>query len=298
MGFNIDILVGDDVWIDRFSKVLTQKNFKLNYYKNLSDYFEIIDASEKKDVLETRLCFADVRLISEGELILQDHPLLKDENFKLAFFVTKEFKPLLRSTFKYNYSEIIEGDFYFDEHVRLLIEKISKENNKSKVNQNQNKKIEQKNQLDEIQVLQINFSKINYLIAKLLNSSKGFSLGEINKNQSTFYLEFIKKFKSNFTENGQLKIKMATFDHEQQILTLILISTIDEKTFSSMKDWIRDFNYFGFIGIQSNQFNSLKDDFQMKSDLIPFIPEINLKNYSDYILNSEKSQRAPLEIRN
>lgn len=97
----VALLIADLEVARTISSIFKQIGIAPYIYNSLQDYW--------KGVLEDRpdLTVADVRLLSDGNLLLKDHPLIVDKSIEISFYWEKETAPLLVSTYDLHHHGLI-----------------------------------------------------------------------------------------------------------------------------------------------------------------------------------------------
>lgn len=73
------------------------------------------------------LCIVDVRKMTEGELLLKNHPFVKAESMPLAFFYGEENKPLLYSTYDLYHVGVIERQTSYAGPLKALLKRLNRQ---------------------------------------------------------------------------------------------------------------------------------------------------------------------------
>lgn len=93
MSLSVALLLSDISEVKEISSVFRKLNIVPHYYEDLATFWT--------GVLEKTpaLCIVDVKNMSDGKLILKDHPLVKADELPLLFYYTELTEPLLFSTY-------------------------------------------------------------------------------------------------------------------------------------------------------------------------------------------------------
>lgn len=98
---SIALLMEDIVEAKELSDILRKTGVLPHIYQDLKTFW--YETLEKVP----SLCIIDVKMMTDGELLLKNHPYVKNDQLPLAFFHKKETEPLLYSTYEtFNFGTI------------------------------------------------------------------------------------------------------------------------------------------------------------------------------------------------
>jgi len=111
----VALLIEDLSVAQRVSRVFREMGVIPQFYSELQSYWNDIQQ------VQPTLSIIDVAKMSEGDLQLKRHPLVKESRLNLAFIYSEETEPLLLSTYEIShYGKIKEGSFYKGEIKSIL----------------------------------------------------------------------------------------------------------------------------------------------------------------------------------
>ena len=71
------------------------------------------------------LCIVDVKKMSEGDLVLCDHPAVKSEQLPLVFFYSKNTEPLLVSTNEFFHLGLLKKTEDYESSIRAILKRVN-----------------------------------------------------------------------------------------------------------------------------------------------------------------------------
>lgn len=78
------------------------------------------------DQTKPSLIIADIKLITEGEIFLKDHPLIAKEMIPLVFFYSKATEPLLVATYEYDHYGLIREDEPYEKGLKIILKRVNR----------------------------------------------------------------------------------------------------------------------------------------------------------------------------
>jgi hypothetical protein len=148
MTLSVAILLSEVSEVKEISAVFRKLNIIPHYYEDLSSFW--------KGTLEKTpaLCVVDVKCMSDGELVLRDHPFVKTEEMPLLFYYTELTEPLLYSTFDlFNLGNLKKTTSY-EGPLKSILKRLNRFMELER--ENYNVSVEQRINLEKIQFLELN----------------------------------------------------------------------------------------------------------------------------------------------
>lgn len=161
------------------------------------------------------LCIVDVRKMTEGELLLKNHPFVKAQTMPLAFFYGEDTKPLLYSTYELYHLGAIERGPSYSGPLKALLKRLNRQMELERGFQSEN--------LDRTTLE----GKLEKVVARH---------EELKEKQ--FYSDYLKslvtQFEMNRAEGDFLTVVCKVFDtrHEFSEYSLVELSKNGQKTIS------------------------------------------------------------------
>lgn len=117
----VALVLEDRAVAHRLATELKQLNILSYYYDNLRDFW-------RESLKETPdLTIIDVKKMSDGDMILKNHPRLKDDKLALAFYHNDQTKFLLSSTFGIHNYGVINGEFNLSGQLKSTLARLNNE---------------------------------------------------------------------------------------------------------------------------------------------------------------------------
>ena len=135
----VALLINNIAETKELSLVFRKAGVVPHFYENLKDFWY--------GTLEEipSLALVDVRNMSDGELLLKNHPYVTKEEMPLAFFYSAETQPLIHSTFElFHFGLVRKGASYMGQ-VKSILRRVNKMNSwqmDQKVSELQNRKLD------------------------------------------------------------------------------------------------------------------------------------------------------------
>lgn len=98
-----------------FSSLLREMGIVPFFYENLNSFWTGIEDSVPD------LAFIDIRMMSEGDLTLKDHPIVKKNNLDIVFYSKDKTSPLLISTFNIPHVGVVHSGSFVQEQFRSVM---------------------------------------------------------------------------------------------------------------------------------------------------------------------------------
>lgn len=117
----VALVLEDRAVAHRLASELKQLNILSYYYDSLRDFWR----ESLKELPD--LTIVDVKSMSDGEMILKNHPRLKDNKLSLAFYHTDQSKFLLSSTFGIHNYGVINGEFNLSGQLKSVLARLNNE---------------------------------------------------------------------------------------------------------------------------------------------------------------------------
>jgi hypothetical protein len=134
---SVALLFSDASKAKEISKYLREYSIMAHFYSELDEFWVGIKGNTPD------LAIVDIQMMSQGEIVLRNHPLIIDGKLNLAFFYNEGTSPLLNSTFQFKHYGFVkdglnakgqikqilmrrEQDVHNQEQVEILEERISR----------------------------------------------------------------------------------------------------------------------------------------------------------------------------
>lgn len=121
LGHEVAILTDDLSTAQAISKTIRLAGVIPHFYENLKSFwFGSIENPPS-------LLLVDVLQMSQGELVLADHPLVRDHSLAIAFYYTTATSPLLSSTYEIPSLGSVCGDFDLSGQLKVVLDRYNKQ---------------------------------------------------------------------------------------------------------------------------------------------------------------------------
>ena len=100
-----------------FSSLMREMGIVPFFYEDLKSFWKGIEDTTPD------LAFVDVRMMSEGELALKEHPLILKNAVSLIFYAKEKTSPLLISTFSMNHVGVVHGGMFVAEQFQAVMKR-------------------------------------------------------------------------------------------------------------------------------------------------------------------------------
>lgn len=114
---SVGLLLSDLLVAKNISRIFRKIGIVPHLYESLTDLFE-----EKS---YPALLISDVRLMSDGELVLSDLEVVREEKLPLAFYYDQADRPLLVSTYNLFHLGLISGDGALEGQVKGVLKRLN-----------------------------------------------------------------------------------------------------------------------------------------------------------------------------
>ncbi len=114
---SVGLLLSDLLVAKQFSRIFRKVGVVPYIYENLQEVMH--------ERAYPSLLIADVTLMSDGESVLADLPVIKQERLPLAFYYTEKSKPLLVSTYNLFHLGLISGDGALEGQVKGVLKRLN-----------------------------------------------------------------------------------------------------------------------------------------------------------------------------
>lgn len=117
---SVVLLLSDLEDVKEISNVFRKTGIIPEYYNDLKTFWHgIMDNMPS-------ICLVDVRMMSEGDLMIKNHPFIKNEQLPILFFYSAETKPLLYSTFEIFNLGLIEQSASYTGQLKCALKRFNK----------------------------------------------------------------------------------------------------------------------------------------------------------------------------
>ena len=121
---NVAILLEDIAEAKTLSQCFRKLGIIPHYYESLKDYW--LKTANKTVAELPDFNIIDVKMMSEGDLVLEDHPHIKSKDLIFAFYYNDMTQPLLGSTYDiFNYGFIRKANDY-EGQLKLILERVNR----------------------------------------------------------------------------------------------------------------------------------------------------------------------------
>jgi hypothetical protein len=151
---SVALLMHDLTEVKELTSVFKKLGIIPHFYEDLKTFFS--GTSERLP----SLCIVDVKMMSEGNLVLADHPAVAREELPLLFYYSDKTEPLLVSTYSLFNLGTLKKSSNYEGPLKAILKRLNKtialENNNSMlkaVNKSQREQIEQL-EIDKIEIVQ------------------------------------------------------------------------------------------------------------------------------------------------
>ena len=142
MNLSVALLLSEMTEVKEISAVFRKLGIIPHFYEDLATFWT--GTLEKTPAL----CVVDVKLMSDGKLILKDHPLVQSEQLPLLFYYTELSEPLLFSTYELFHLGTLKKTAFYEGALKAILKRINRFMNLER--DNLHLKMMQTSQLDKI----------------------------------------------------------------------------------------------------------------------------------------------------
>ena len=146
MTLSVALLLSDIAEVKEISSVFRKLDIIPHYYEDLNSFWN--GTLEKMPAL----CVVDVKNMSDGKLVLRDHPLVQAEEMPLLFYYTENTEPLLFSTYDLFNLGTLKKTSSYEGPIKTVLKRINKL--MSLERENLNLKIAWNSHLEKIELLE------------------------------------------------------------------------------------------------------------------------------------------------
>ncbi len=147
MSLSVALLLSDIAEVKEISAVFRKLDIIPHYYEDLNSFWN--GTLEKMPAL----CIIDVKCMSEGQLILRNHPLIQTEEMPVLFYYTEHTEPLLFSTYDLFSLGTLKKTTSYEGPLKSVLKRINKM--MSIERENLNNKLLQKSHLEKMEQLEL-----------------------------------------------------------------------------------------------------------------------------------------------
>jgi len=117
---SIALLMSDLSDAKELSKVFRKVGVAPHFYQDLRSFWN--------GTIETipSLCLVDVKMMSDGNIALKNHPYIKSEQLNMAFFYTPETTPLLYSTYDLFHLGLVRKTDNYSGQVKSILKRLNR----------------------------------------------------------------------------------------------------------------------------------------------------------------------------
>ncbi len=117
---SIALLMSDLSDAKEISKVFRKVGVAPHFYQDLRSFWN--------GTIETipSLCLVDVKMMSDGNLVLKNHPYIKSEQLNLAFFYNSETTPLLYSTYETFHLGLVRKTDNYSGQIKSILKRLNR----------------------------------------------------------------------------------------------------------------------------------------------------------------------------
>lgn len=177
---SVALLIDNISMAKEMSSQLRDIGIFAHFYNDLDEFWVSINTSTPD------LCLIDIKKMSQGEIQLKNHPKIKNNTLRYAFFYD-QVSPLLDSTFNYNHIGLVNLDTNFITQFKILLSNVEREKQYNNVVIDLERKIEnlQKRTLKFGQEAEKGhqFEKKFYMLENLISSFGQVSIDKSFTNQ-------------------------------------------------------------------------------------------------------------------
>ena len=116
---SVALLLSDLKEVKEISAVFRKLGIIPHFYEDLKTFW--IGTLERIP----SLCIVDVKKMSEGDLVLCDHPAVKSEQLPLVFFYSKNTEPLLVSTNEFFHLGLLKKTEDYENSLRVILKRVN-----------------------------------------------------------------------------------------------------------------------------------------------------------------------------
>jgi hypothetical protein len=120
MSLSVALLLSDLAEVKEISAVFRKLDIIPHYYEDLNSFWS--GTLEKLPAL----CIVDVKNMSDGKLVLRDHPLVHTEEMPLLFYYTENTEPLLFSTYDLFHLGTLKKTSNYEGPLKAILKRINK----------------------------------------------------------------------------------------------------------------------------------------------------------------------------
>lgn len=135
-GFQIAILIEDIVEAKAISDGLREIGIFAHYYQQLDDLWVSLNTYTPD------LCIVDVKLMSQGTLLFKQHPKVKNNTLKYAFYYKDSTKVLLNSTHGLNHYGLLRAEVNIVDQLKSILRRRNEELRLTEQNETMEKRVE------------------------------------------------------------------------------------------------------------------------------------------------------------
>jgi hypothetical protein len=120
MTLSVALLLSDIAEVKEISTIFRKLDIIPHYYEDLNSFWS--GTLEKMPAL----CIVDVKCMSDGKLVLRDHPLVQAEQMPLLFYYTPQTEPLLFSTYDLFNLGTLKKTSSYEGPLKAILKRINK----------------------------------------------------------------------------------------------------------------------------------------------------------------------------
>jgi hypothetical protein len=188
MSLSVALLLSDIAEVKEISAVFRKLDIIPHYYEDLGSFWS--GTLEKMPAL----CVVDVKCMSEGKLVLRDHPLVQNEEMPLLFYYTEHTEPLLFSTYDLFNLGTLKKTSAYEGPLKSVLKRINKL--MSLERENLNFTLTQNSHLEKIETLEMRNENLQQEDLYERMATDLISVLEESRTESDFFTAIEKAFKS------------------------------------------------------------------------------------------------------
>jgi hypothetical protein len=188
MSLSVALLLNDIAEVKEISAVFRKLDIIPHYYEDLNSFWS--GTLEKMPAL----CVVDVKCMSDGKMVLRDHPLVQNEEMPLLFYYTEHTEPLLFSTYDLFNLGTLKKTTSYEGPLKSVLKRVNKL--MSLERENLNFTVTQKSHLEKIELLENSNKNLQQEDVYERMAADLILVLEESRTESDFYTAIEKAFKT------------------------------------------------------------------------------------------------------
>lgn len=211
MTLSVALLLSDIAEVKEISAVFRKLDIIPHYYEDLSSFWT--GTLEKMPAL----CIVDVKNMSDGKLVLRDHPLVQTEEMPLLFYYTENTEPLLFSTFDLFHLGTLKKTTSYEGPLKAILKRINKLMSLERENLNLN--LAQNSQVEKIALLEERNENLQKEDRYRLMATELILLLEESRGEADFF-KAVEKVFNNIEQISEYSVVELNFNGQKLISPL------------------------------------------------------------------------------